>query len=252
MASQGKVALVTGGGSGIGRSSALALQGDGWNVVVSGRRKEELDKTCAMAKAGGGKMLAIRADVGKPEDVKALFAETKKAFGRLDFLFNNAGFGAPPVPMEDLTYQQWQSVVDTILTGSFLCTQEAIKIMKSQTPRGGRIVNNGSISAHTPRPMSVAYTSTKHAVTGLTKCISLDGRKNDIVSSQIDIGNALTELAARMAKGVPQADGSIKPEPLMDVKHVGDAVLHMANLPLDVNVQFMTIMATKMPFVGRG
>src|SRR5204862_2221214 len=204
MASQGKVALVTGGGSGIGRSSALALQGDGWNVVVSGRRKEELDKTVAMAKAGGGKMLAIRADVGKPEDVKALFAETKKAFGRLDFLFNNAGFGAPAIPMEELTYQQWQSVVDTILTGSFLCTQEAIKIMKSQTPKGGRIVNNGSISAHVPRPNSVAYTGTKHAITGLTKYVSLDCRKYDIACGKIDIGNAGTEMTERMDSGVEQ------------------------------------------------
>src|SRR6476659_1014616 len=252
MASQGKVALVTGGGSGIGRSAALALQGDGWNVVISGRGKEEHDKTVAMAKPGGGKMLAIRADVGKQEDVKAMFAETKRTFGRLDFLFNNAGFGAPAVPMEDLTLQQWQSVVDTILTGSFLCTQEAIKIMKSQTPKGGRIVNNGSISAHTPRPNSAPYTATKHAITGLTKCISLDGRRHDIACGQIDIGNAATEMTERMAAGVAQANGSTMVEPRMDLKHVSDAVLYMANLPLDTNVQFMTVMATKMPFIGRG
>jgi NAD(P)-dependent dehydrogenase (short-subunit alcohol dehydrogenase family) len=252
MASQGKVALVTGGGSGIGRSAALALQGDGWNVVVSGRRKEELDKTVSMAKAGGGKMLAIRVDVGKAEDVKAMFAETKKTFGRLDFLFNNAGFGAPPVPMEDLTLQQWQSVVDVILTGSFLCTQEAIKIMKSQTPKGGRIVNNGSISAHTPRPNSVAYTATKHAITGLTKCTALDGRKHDIACGQLDIGNADTAMGGRMKAGVPQANGEIAPEAVMDVEHCGTAIRYMASLPLDANVLFMQIKATKMPFEGRG
>ncbi len=252
MASQGKVALVTGGGSGIGRSAALALQGDGWNVVVTGRRKEELDKTVGMAKAGGGKMLAIRADVGKADDVKAMFAETKKTFGRLDFLFNNAGFGAPPVPMEDLTLQQWQSVVDVILTGSFLCTQEAIKIMKSQTPKGGRIVNNGSISAHTPRPNSVAYTATKHAITGLTKCTALDGRKHDIACGQLDIGNADTAMGGRMKAGVPQANGEIAPEAVMDVEHCGTAIRYMASLPLDANVLFMQIKATKMPFEGRG
>ena len=252
MASQGKVAIVTGGGSGIGRSSALALQGDGWNVVVSGRRKEELDKTCAMAKAGGGKMLAIRADVGKPEDVKALFAETKKAFGRLDFLFNNAGFGAPPVPMEDLPFETWRSVVDVILHGSFLCAQEAIKIMKAQTPKGGRIVNNGSISAHTPRPNSVPYTATKHAITGLTKCTALDGRKHDIACGQLDIGNADTAMGGRMKAGVPQANGTIAPEPVFDPEHTGSAIRYMASLPLDTNVLFMQIKATKMPFEGRG
>src|SRR6195256_6843130 len=220
MAGQGKLAGLAGGGRGTGGAAARALQGDGWNVVVSGRRKEELDKTCAMAKAGGGKMLATRPDVGKPEDVKAMFAETKKAFGRLDFLFNNAGFGAPPMPMEDLTYQQWQSVVDVILTGSFLCTQEAIRIMKAQTPRGGRIINNGSISAHTPRPHSVAYTATKHAITGLTKSASLDGRAHDIACSQIDIGNAATELTARMPLGVLQANGQVAAEPTIDTAHV--------------------------------
>ena len=192
------------------------------------------------------------ADITKPENVHAAFMKLKEQWGRLDVLFNNAGMGAPAVAMEELPIETWKAVVDINLNAMFYCTQEAIRIMKAQHPKGGRIINNGSISAHAPRPMSVAYTSTKHAVTGLTKCISLDGRRNDIVGSQIDIGNALTELAARMANGVPQADGSIKPEPLMDVKHVGDAVLHMANLPLDVNVQFMTIMATKMPFVGRG
>jgi NAD(P)-dependent dehydrogenase (short-subunit alcohol dehydrogenase family) len=252
MASQGKVAIVTGGGSGIGRSSALALQGDGWNVVVSGRRKEELDKTVAMAKAGGGKMLAIRADVGKPEDVKSLFAETKKAFGRLDFLFNNAGTGAPGVPLEDLSFEQWKTVLDINLTGVFLCTQEAFKIMKAQDPRGGRIVNNGSISAHAPRPNSAPYTATKHAVTGLTKSVSLDGRKYDIACGQIDIGNADTAMGGKMKAGVPQADGSVRPEAVMDPAHVGSAVAYMASLPLDANVQFMTVMATKMPFVGRG
>jgi NAD(P)-dependent dehydrogenase (short-subunit alcohol dehydrogenase family) len=253
MASQGKVALVTGGGSGIGRSAALALQGDGWNVVVTGRRKEELDKTVAMAKAGGGKIVGVRADVSKQDDVKALLAETQKAFGgRLDFLFNNAGFGAPAVPMEELTLQQWQSVVDTILTGSFLCTQEAIKIMKAQTPKGGRIVNNGSISAHTPRPNSVPYTATKHAITGLTKCTALDGRKHDIACGQLDIGNADTAMGGRMKAGVPQASGEVRPEAVFDVEHCGSAIRYMASLPLDTNVLFMNIKATKMPFEGRG
>ncbi len=252
MASQGKVALVTGGGSGIGRSAALALQGDGWNVVVSGRRKEELDKTVGMAKAGGGKMLAIRADVGKAEDVKAIFAETKKTFGRLDFLFNNAGFGAPPVPLEELPYETWLSVVAANLTGPFLCTQEAMKIMKDQKPKGGRIINNGSISAHAPRPFSVAYTSTKHAITGLTKSTSLDGRQYDIACGQIDIGNAVTPMTERKTKGVLQPDGSTRVEPRMDVEAVANAIVYMDSLPLDANVQFMTVMATKMPFVGRG
>jgi len=253
MAVQSKVAVVTGGGSGIGRAAALALQGDGWNVVVAGRRKEELDKTVAMAKSGGGKMLAVRTDVTKPEDVKALFAETKKAFGgRLDFLFNNAGFGAPPVPMEELPFETWRSVVDVILHGSFLCAQEAIKIMKSQTPKGGRIVNNGSISAYTPRPNSVAYTASKHAITGLTKCIALDGRKHDIACGQLDIGNADTAMGGRMKAGVPQANGEIAPEAVMDVEHCGTAIRYMASLPLDANVLFMSIKATKMPFEGRG
>ena len=253
MASQGKIALITGGGSGIGRAAALALQGDGWNVAVTGRRKQELDKTVAMAKPGGGKMVAIAADVGKPEDVKRLFAEIKKAFGgRLDFLFNNAGMGAPGVPMEELTFEQWKAVVDVNLTGSFLCAQEAIKIMKSQSPRGGRIVNNGSISAHTPRPNSSPYTSTKHAITGLTKCIALDGRKHDIACGQLDIGNADTAMGGRMKAGVPQPYGTIAPEAVMDVEHCGSAIRYMASLPLDANVLFMTIKATKMPFEGRG
>ena len=248
---QKRVALVTGAGTGIGKAAALALLADSYHVALVGRRGELLEKTAAESGAKERTMI-LPADITKPENVKTVFAKLKDNWGRLDVLFNNAGMGAPAVPMEELPIETWKAVVDINLNAMFYCTQEAIRIMKAQEPKGGRIINNGSISAHAPRPMSVAYTSTKHAVTGLTKCISLDGRKNDIVGSQIDIGNALTELAARMAKGVPQADGSIKPEPLMEVKHVGEAVLHMANLPLDVNVQFMTLMATKMPFVGRG
>ncbi|HWI35490.1 MAG TPA: SDR family oxidoreductase [Burkholderiales bacterium] len=248
---QKRVALVTGAGTGIGKSAALALLKDGYHVALVGRRADLLEKTAAESGAQE-RAMACPGDITKPEVVKSIFAKVKDSWGRLDVLFNNAGMGAPAVPMEDLPIETWKAVVDINLNAMFYCTQEAIRIMKAQDPKGGRIINNGSISAHAPRPMSVAYTATKHAVTGLTKTTSLDGRKNDIVCSQIDIGNALTELAARMAKGVPQADGSVKPEPLMDVKHVGDAVLHMANLPLDVNVQFMTIMATKMPFVGRG
>jgi NAD(P)-dependent dehydrogenase (short-subunit alcohol dehydrogenase family) len=246
-----KVALVTGAGTGIGKSAALAMLKDGYCVALVGRRKDMLEKTAAESGAKD-RALVLAADITRDAEVKKAFGDVKAKWGRLDVLFNNAGMGAPAMPMEDLPIEKFREVVNINLVAMFMCTQEAIRIMKAQTPKGGRIINNGSISAHAPRPMSVAYTATKHAVTGLTKCISLDGRKNDIVGSQIDIGNALTELAARMAKGVPQADGSIKPEPLMDVKHVGDAVLHMANLPLDVNVQFMTIMATKMPFVGRG
>ena len=248
---QKRVALVTGAGTGIGKSAALALLKDGYHVTLVGRRKELLDKT-ATESGAKDRALVFPADITKAEHVRAVFAKTKDTWGRLDVLFNNAGMGAPAVPMEELPLEKWREVVDLNLTAMFMCIQEAIRIMKAQEPRGGRIINNGSISAHAPRPMSVAYTATKHAVTGLTKSVSLDGRKHDIACGQIDIGNALTELAARMAKGVPQADGSIKPEPLMDVDHVGRAVLHMANLPLDVNVQFMTIMATKMPFVGRG
>lgn len=252
MTSAGRVALVTGAGSGIGRASALALQRDGYNVVLAGRRKEELEHTASMAVENGGRMLPVPTDVGDPASVKALFAAAVEAFGRLDVLFNNAGMGAPAVPMEELPVETWQKVVDVNLTGSFLCAQEAIRIMKSQTPKGGRIINNGSISAHAPRPNSVAYTATKHAITGLTKSISLDGRAHDIACSQIDIGNADTAMGGRMKNGVPQANGTIAPEPVMDVEHVANAIVFMANLPLDANVQFMTIMATKMPFVGRG
>ena len=251
MNSTNKVALVTGAGTGIGKSAALALLKDGYCVGLVGRRKDKLEQTAADSGAKDRAMV-LAGDITKPAEVSRIFSDLKRQWQRLDVLFNNAGMGAPAVPMEDLPLETWKAVVDINLNAMFYCTQEAIRIMKAQEPRGGRIINNGSISAHAPRPMSVAYTSTKHAVTGLTKCTSLDGRKHDIACSQIDIGNALTELAARMAKGVPQADGSIKPEPLMDVAHVGAAVLHMANLPLDVNVQFMTIMASKMPFVGRG
>ena len=246
-----RVALVTGAGSGIGKSAALALLKDGYHVGLVGRRKELLERTAAESEAKD-RTLVLQADITKPDQVARIFAELKTQWQRLDVLFNNAGMGAPAVPMEELPFEKFKEVVDLNLNAMFNCMQEAIRIMKAQEPKGGRIINNGSISAHAPRPMSVAYTATKHAVTGLTKCLSLDGRKHDIACSQIDIGNALTELAARMAKGVPQADGSVRPEPLMDVDHVGRAVLHMANLPLDVNVQFMTIMATKMPFVGRG
>jgi NAD(P)-dependent dehydrogenase (short-subunit alcohol dehydrogenase family) len=252
MSTQGKVAVVTGAGTGIGKSAALALLKDGYRVMLAGRRKEPLVQTVKDAGPAGERALAVPTDVASPESVHALFAKTKDAYGRLDVLFNNAGIGAPAVNLEDLTFDQWKAVVDVNLTVMFLCIQEALRIMKAQDPRGGRIINNGSISAHAPRPNSVPYTATKHAVTGLTKCASLDGRKYDIACGQIDIGNAATELAARMAKGVPQANGTIAPEPLMDVDHVGQAVLHMANLPLETNVQFMTIMASKMPFVGRG
>ena len=247
-----KVALVTGAGTGIGRAVALAFLADGYRVALAGRRKEPLDQTVAMAGSAGAQALAVPTNVADPTSVRALFARVDSAFGRLDVLFNNAGVGAPAVPLEDLTFEQWKNVVDINLTGVFLCTQEAIKRMKAQTPRGGRIINNGSISAHAPRPNSAPYTSTKHAITGLTKSTSLDGRKYDIACGQIDIGNAHTELAARMASGVPQANGQVAIEPLMDVQHVASAVLYMASLPLEANVQFMTVMATKMPFVGRG
>jgi len=251
MSSSGKVAIVTGAGSGIGKATAVTLLKNGYSVALAGRRADALAK--AVHEAGAAeRALAVPTDVGEPSSVRALFARTKERFGRLDLLFNNAGTNAPGVALEDLTYEQWQNVVNVNLTGVFLCTQEAIKIMKAQSPRGGRIINNGSISAHTPRPNSAPYTATKHAITGLTKVTSLDGRKHDIACGQIDIGNALTEMAARMAKGVPQADGTVAVEPLMDVQCVADAVLHMASLPLDANVLFLTIMATKMPFVGRG
>jgi NAD(P)-dependent dehydrogenase (short-subunit alcohol dehydrogenase family) len=249
MASADRIAVVTGAGSGIGRASALALSREGWSVVLAGRRKDALEETAAKAKS---RTLVMPTDVGDPASVRALFAGTKEAFGRLDLLFNNAGSGAPPVMLEDLTVEQWKAVVDANLNGVFYCTQEAFKLMKAQDPRGGRIINNGSISAHAPRPNSSPYTSTKHAVTGLTKSASLDGRKYDIAVGQIDIGNAETPLAARMKNGVPQANGQIVPEPLMDVEHVARAIVHMASLPLDANVLFMTVMATKMPFVGRG
>ncbi len=252
MITNGRIALVTGAGSGIGRKVAIALQSAGYSVVLAGRRPVELEKTAASATSSGGKMLAVSADVGKPDDVQALFARTREAFGRLDVLFNNAGISAPGIPMEDLTYEQWSAVVAVNLTGAFLCAQHAIRLMKSQDPRGGRIINNGSISAHAPRPNSAPYTATKHAITGLTKCISLDGRNYDIACSQIDIGNAATEMTERMAAGVPQANGTKMVEPRMDVRHVAEAVVYMANLPLDANVQFITLMATKMPLIGRG
>jgi NAD(P)-dependent dehydrogenase (short-subunit alcohol dehydrogenase family) len=243
MSSPGKVAVVTGGGSGIGKAAALALAADGWRVAVTGRRLDRLQDVVA---AGGKNVLAVQADVTDPKSVHALFTKVVEAFGRVDMLFNNAGVNAPGVPVEELAFDQWQNVVNTNLTGVFLCTQEAVRVMKQQTPRGGRIINNGSIAAHTPRPNTIAYTATKHAVTGITKSIALDGRAFDIACSQIDIGNAGTELATAMPRSGPNA------EPLMDVAHVGRAVLQMANLPLDANVLFMTLMATKMPYVGRG
>jgi len=252
MASKGKVAIITGAGSGVGRAVAIAFLKDGYNVVLAGRRKDALEETIRLAGAGADQALAVPTDVTDPQSVKALFAACKERFGRLDVLFNNAGVSAPGVPLEELTYEQWQKVVDTNLTGPFLCTQEAFRIMKDQNPRGGRIINNGSVSAYAPRPNSAPYTATKHAISGLTRSTSLDGRKHDIACGQIDIGNAATDMAAKMAEGVPQADGSIRKEPLMDVTHVANAVLHMASLPLDANVLFMTVMATKMPFVGRG
>ena len=252
MSSSSKVAVVTGAGSGIGRAAALALAREGYAVALAGRRRDALEKTAEAAKGAGGRALVVPTDVANPGSVKALFAATKEAFGRVDLLFNNAGTGAPAIPMEDLTYEQWKAVVDANLTGSFLCAQEAIRIMKSQQPRGGRIINNGSISAHAPRPYSAPYTATKHAITGLTKSIALDGRKYDIACGQIDIGNAATPMTERMTQGVPQPNGSVEVEPRMDVEHVASAIVFMASLPLESNVQFMTIMATKMPFIGRG
>ena len=247
-----RVAMITGAGTGIGRACALAMLRDGWSVVLAGRRPEPLEETKADAGSDGVRALAVPADVSDPVSVQALFAKTKEAFGRLDFLFNNAGTNAPGVPLEELTVEQWQNVVDVNLTGAFLCTREAFRLMKRQTPRGGRIVNNGSISAHAPRPNSAPYTSTKHAISGLTRSTSLDGRKYDIACGQLDVGNALTEMAARMAEGVPQANGEVAVEPLMDPENVARALVYMASLPPGANVQTMTVMATKMPFVGRG
>src|SRR6516164_4441081 len=248
----GRFAIVTGAGSGIGQAVSLALNADGYSVVLAGRRDQELQKTAAQASRPDARMLVVPTDVSKPEAVKTLFQKTLEAFGRLDLLFNNAGSGAPAIPMEDLSFEQWTAVVGVNLTGAFLCAQEAIRIMKSQQPRGGRIINNGSISAHAPRPNSAPYTATKHAITGLTKCIALDGRKYDIACGQIDIGNAATEMTQRMESGVPQANGTVAVEPRMEVTDVAEAVLYMASLPLHANVLFMTVMATKMPFVGRG
>jgi len=247
-----KVAIVTGAGSGIGKASALALLEAGWHVAFAGRRADALEQAIASAPEGADRTLAVPTDVSDPGSVRRLFEKTVEAFGRVDLLFNNAGVNAPGIPLEELTVEQWKNVVDINLTGPFLCTQEAIRVMKDQAPRGGRIINNGSISAHAPRPNSAPYTATKHAITGLTKSTSLDGRKYDIACGQIDIGNAATEMASRMANGVPQADGRIAPEPLMDVRHVAQTIVHMASLPLESNVQFVTVMATKMPFVGRG
>ncbi|HEX6351208.1 MAG TPA: SDR family oxidoreductase [Candidatus Dormibacteraeota bacterium] len=247
-----KVALITGAGTGIGRAVACALARDGFAVVLAGRRPEPLEAAAEAVRGEGGQALAVPTDVSDPDSVAALFARAKQEFGRLDLLFNNAGIGAPPVPLEELPFERWKAVVDTNLTGAFLCTQEAIRLMKDQDPRGGRIINNGSISAHAPRPNSAPYTATKHAITGLTRSTALDGRKYDIACGQIDIGNAATEMTEPMAKGVAQADGRIEVEPRMDVAHVASAVAYMASLPLDANVQFMTVMATKMPFVGRG
>ena len=252
MATHDKVAIVTGAGTGIGKAVSLALLKDGYRVALAGRRREPLERVVEEAAPAGTRALSIVADVSDPKSVRSLFAYAKDAFGRLDLLFNNAGVGAPDVPLEELSFEQWKRVVETNLTGVFLCTQEAIKIMKSQNPRGGRIINNGSISAQSPRPNSAPYTATKHGVTGLTKSTSLDGRKYDIACSQIDIGNAGTDLSAKMSGGISQADGSIAAEPVMDVDHVARAVLFMANLPLEANVQFLTIIATKMPFIGRG
>ncbi|MEO8077178.1 MAG: SDR family oxidoreductase [Acidobacteriota bacterium] len=252
MSAAAKIAIVTGAGTGIGKAVTTALVGEGYTVVLAGRRAARLEEVANACDAGGTRTLVVPTDVGDAESVRALFDVTHERFGRLDLLFNNAGVNAPGVLLEELPLEEWRSVVDINLTGPFLCTQQAFRLMKAQAPRGGRIINNGSISAHTPRPNSVAYTATKHAITGLTKSTSLDGRKYDIACGQIDIGNAATEMAARMAKGVPQANGEIAAEPLLGIEHVARAVVYMAGLPLDANVQFMTVMATKMPFVGRG
>jgi NAD(P)-dependent dehydrogenase (short-subunit alcohol dehydrogenase family) len=251
MASNGKVALVTGGGSGIGKASAVALAKEGFTVVVAGRRPDRLDQVVSEIEGLQGRALGVPTDVTDPDQVAALFAATKEKFGRLDVLFNNAGYGAA-APIEDLEYARWRGVIDSILTGSFLCTQQAFRMMKEQKPMGGRIINNGSISAHVPRPQSVAYTSAKHAITGLTKSTSLDGRKYDISCSQIDVGNALTEMTQRMTRGVPQPNGEVVVEPTMDVENVARSVVLCATVTPEANIQFLTVMATKMPFVGRG
>ncbi len=252
MTSNGRVALVTGAGTGIGKASALALLADGYSVALAGRRVGPLEETVAEAGEDGERTIVVSTDVGEPDSVKNLFSKTREAFGRLDVTFNNAGTGAPPVLLEDLTYDQWMTVVNANLTGTFLCTQEAFHIMKNQDPMGGRIINNGSLSAYVPRPNSIPYTATKHAVTGMTRATSLDGRKYNIACSQVDVGNAATPMTERMHSGVPQAHGEVMVEPTMNVQHVADAVVYIANLPLDANVQFMTVMATKMPFIGRG
>jgi NAD(P)-dependent dehydrogenase (short-subunit alcohol dehydrogenase family) len=252
MPNNSKIALVTGAGSGIGRATALALLREGYSVVLAGRHAQTLEETAAQAKGDAARALPIVADISDPESVRKLFEKIKETFGRLDLLFNNAGTSAPPLPLEELTIEQWRRVVDVNLTGAFLCTQAAFRLMKEQSPRGGRIINNGSISAHTPRPNSAPYTATKHAITGLTKSTALDGRKYDIACGQIDIGNADTDMTARMKQGILQANGQIAVEPTMDVEHVARAVVYMASLPLDANVLFLTVMATKMPFVGRG
>jgi NAD(P)-dependent dehydrogenase (short-subunit alcohol dehydrogenase family) len=247
-----KIAIVTGAGSGIGKAVSMALLKEGYGVVLSGRRPALLEQAAAEADRARSSSLVVPTDVTDPESVARLFKKTQDAFGRLDLLFNNAGINVPGVPIDELTVEQWRSVVDVNLTGAFLCTRQAFSVMKSQTPRGGRIINNGSISAYVPRPNSAPYTATKHAITGLTKSTSLDGRRYDIACGQIDIGNAATEMTVRMAKGIPQANGAVAVEPLLDLDHVAKAVIYMAGLPLDANVQFMTVMATKMPFIGRG
>ncbi|HCQ01711.1 MAG TPA: 3-oxoacyl-ACP reductase [Candidatus Latescibacteria bacterium] len=252
MKSNGKVAMVTGAGSGIGQRCVFALLREGYSVVLAGRRSEALESTITEASSESGRTLAVPTDVGNPDEVANLFSQTKNTFGRLDLLFNNAGTGAPTVLLEDLTYEQWQTVVDVNLTGSFLCTKEAFKMMKDQNPRGGRIINNGSVSAHVPRPNSAPYTATKHAITGLTRSTSLDGGKYDIACGQIDIGNAASEMTERMKEGVPQANGTVVAEPRMDMDHVAEALLYMDSLPLYANVQFITVMATNMPYIGRG
>ena len=252
MEKEQKISIVTGAGTGVGKSASLALADEGWTIVLAGRRKAPIEAVANEIKSRGGNASAIVTDTSDTKSVKGLFEETKRTFGRLDLLFNNAGTNAPGVSLEELSFEQWTNVVNVNLTGVFLCTQEAFRLMKAQTPMGGRIINNGSISAHVPRPGSAPYTATKHAVTGLTRSTSLDGRKYNIACGQIDIGNALTEMAARMTKGVPQADGSIQVEPVMDVANVGKTVAHMASLPMEANVQFVTVMATNMPFIGRG